>query len=430
MQFNAMKIDHLKSLAGHDWEAFAAGEKTAPLIIRLAEILDELEPQGDDDLHVIWAKCRRPTFRQFYDGEYGAAIPYHEAKTNVLEASRKDYEDCYPYPKVWYQIGVKHFTRKPGEEFYAFFVDHQYIFSINDLQDAGAYEAEDLLDWAISEAKTFVDEVRKGTCEANILERIPYCYRNGEIKRSDLWEAYPQFKKDFFKNYKKREIKKFIRYFKTDQKQNTLLPNMTARVFYEACAVVYKSIKRQRKTASYYYTESDAEREHYNGTEQTPKEMYYSLADGRDNGLKNVPMDDPAAFEEWKANKGPYYEFNGSHPWEIIPSFSISFSMHLYPQKKADGGWYFALSGESEPRSPETIIAANALYEAGYPVEVIKADKIIDRLEGSDHIEVVPLQEAVFIGESIHLKEKDIGVTIAKKTVWKFDRYELKDKSI
>ncbi len=135
---------------------------------------------------------------------------------------------------------------------------------------------------------------------------------------------------------------------------------------------------------------------YYGGAAQTPKEMYYSRADARDDGLKNVPMDDPAAFEEWDSEKGPYYEFNGSHPWEIIPSFSTSFSMHLYPRESESGGYYFGLSGSSDIRTPETIVAANALYEAGYPVVVYGMDEITDRIEGNDYISVVPISEDTF----------------------------------
>ena len=157
---------------------------------------------------------------------------------------------------------------------------------------------------------------------------------------------------------------------------------MTARTFYEACAVIYNSLGMHGDTKTYKYQETDTERAHYGGIEQTPKELYYALADGRDNGLKNIPMDDPAAFKEWRDRKGPYYEFNGSHPWEIIPSFSISNSMHLTPCENTSGECYFDLSGESPARMPDTIFASNALYEAGIPFEINGLDKIFARIEG------------------------------------------------
>ena len=428
MKINAMIIDQYKD-GGGPMSSYSAGEKTAPLIIRLAEILDKLEPQRDDNLHTIWVKARRPTFRQYYDRHYGREEPYIEASKGILKTAKEEYDAYYPLPKVWYRLTIKHFTKKPNEEFYAVFLDNICVFTINDCNKNRVLDADDLLEWAIEEAKKFVDAVQNGAYKKIILNRIPYIYRRGKIKRSDLWEAYPQSKTDFFKPYKKSEIKKFIKYFNAGNAGNALLPEMTARAFYEACAVAYNALGIHHDTATYYYEETDAERKRYNEAEQTPKEMYYSIADGRDDGLKKVPMDDSAAFEEWIRDEGPYYEFNGSHPWEIIPSFSTSFSMHLYPEKSENAGWCFGLSGNSDIRAPEAIAAANALYEAGYPVVVFGMDKIISRIEGTDYVSVVPITEYTFFRECINLPEGDDGLAVANKTVWEFAEYRLKDKS-
>lgn len=156
--------------------------------------------------------------------------------------------------------------------------------------------------------------------------------------------------------------------------------------------------------------------------------MYYSLADGRANGLKGVPMDDPSAFDEWNSDKGPYYQFNGSHPWETIPSFSTSFSMHLIPRKDSTGKYYFSLSGESSVRSPETIVAANALYESGYPIKISGMDVIINRIEGTDYLSVVPIGRRTFFENCIKLPDGETGLAVAEKTIWEFDEYRLKEK--
>ncbi len=130
---------------------------------------------------------------------------------------------------------------------------------------------------------------------------------------------------------------------------------MTARIFYEACAVIYESLGVKRDVRFYLYKENETERQRYGNGGLTPKEMYYAIADGRDDGLRNVPMDDPAAFENWMEMKEPYYEFNGSHPWEIIPSFSISNSMHLMPRKDRSGEYLLELSGDAISRAPDRL---------------------------------------------------------------------------
>ena len=426
MKINAMTVDQYKDTGG-PLKSNAAGEKTSLLIARLAEILDQLEPQWNDNYHSIWARIRRPTFRQYYNRHFGIDEPFKDARFKTLESAKENYNADYPMPNAWYRLAIKHFTKRAGEEFYAFFIDRSCVFTVKDLSDNYVLEAEELLAWAINEAETFVSEVRKGTCEKNILSKIPYIYRKGKIKRKDLWEVCPKSKKDFFKPYDKREIKKFFSFFNSESPANAMLPNMTARIYYEACAVVYNALGMQRETPTYNYVETDAERERYGGVHQTPKEQYYALAEGRDDGLKNVPMDDPAAFEEWTREEGPYYDFNGSHPWEIIPAFSVSFSMHLYPEQNENGEHYFGLSGDSSVRAPETRVAANALYEAGYPIIVHEADEIKSRIEGIDYISIAPITEYTFFEDRIRLPEGDAGLAVAKKTIWKFDEYRLKE---
>ena len=425
MRFNALCIERYVGTVTA-LSPFEAGEKTKGMIARLAEILDQLVPQGDDNLHAIWVKTVRPTFRQYYEENYEYDWPYKEASESIIEEAKNNYCEAYPKPKVWYKLAVKHFTRNSGEEFYALFIDHKYVFGVKDYNSREILEGTDLLEWAISEAENVVDKVREGTYRATVLEKIPYIYRTGTIKRSDLWKIYPDSKRDFFKAYRKRDLVKFGKYFGGEKPGPMPLPRMTARVFYEACAVVYKALGRQREVRSYLFKESSEERKWYGDEKQTPKEMYYANADGRDNGLIDVPMDDPDAFEEWAQGKGEYYTFNGSHPWEIIPSFDISLSMHLAPRKR-ETGYFFVLSGDSFPRTPETIIAANALYEAGYPVEVVGLDGIQKRLEGEDYLTVAPQNVMDLLGQTIHLPEGRIGTSVTRKVTWEFDEYALKD---
>lgn len=80
----------------------------------------------------------------------------------------------------------------------------------------------------------------------------------------------------------------------------------------------------------------DSEKEHRRYGGVTPKELYYMFADGRDDSMSKVPLDDAGAFAEWLEQKGLYYEFNGHHPWELLPSYSTEDSGHLYIGKAWD----------------------------------------------------------------------------------------------
>ena len=407
-------------------EALEAGKKTKEMIKELANILDQLEPHDHDNLHTIWISTKRPTFRQFYNYYYEYENPYKKASADLIEDSKKDYAECFPDEKVWFRLSVKHFTRSMEEEFYGLFINYKYIFSINDFNSKVIREGIDLLQWAIEESKKAIDEVKKGTYKSNVLDKIPYKYRLGTIKRKDLWETLPEEKERFFSCYEIEEIEKFFKNYKSEKNNNPLLKVMTARIYFEACAVIYKALGRKKPLRTYRFVDSEPEHEKYKCQKQTPKEMYYANADCRDNGLKNVPMDDPDAFEEWLNHKGPFYEFNGSHPWEIIPAMSIHFSMHFYPIKDNKVEYCFIISGDSLIRAPETIIAANALAEAGYPIEVADWKKICDRLAGADYIEIVPDGESFFADDTFVLPGGENDIKIAKRVEWSFPDYKLK----
>jgi len=290
------------------------------------------------------------------------------------------------------------------------------------------FHGVDLLDWAIEESEKFVQSVSDGTY-LEILQKIPYIYREGTIERRIYWEFMPETKKAFLANYSKREVRKFLRDFEEDFVMGTVLPEMTARTFYEACAVIYKALKKKSVWSGSRFTEEAIEKFHYDPYNEgipTPKEMYYNIADGRDDGLKNVPMDDAQEFQRWRNNKGPYYDFNGSHPWEIITSYSLSLSMHLFPSGSVQEGFYFELDGSSARRAPETIIAANALLKAGYPVCVCNFNKIKSRIEGTDTLDVVPEYMFAFSESSIHLPKGQAGLDIAKHTEWEIVEYKMK----
>jgi hypothetical protein len=137
------------------------------------------------------------------------------------------------------------------------FIDKSYVLSVNDQNSKKCIDGTSILEWAIAEAEKVVEAIRNGTYETKILQSIPFIYRNGIIKRSDLWSIDPKVKKAFFADYKKRDIKRFFANFKEKEITGKPLPYMTARTFYEVCAVIYNSLGIHRATANYKYHESD-----------------------------------------------------------------------------------------------------------------------------------------------------------------------------
>lgn len=150
------------------------------------------------------------------------------------------------------------------------------------------------------------------------------------------------------------------------------------------------------------------------------------FADGRDDGLFGVPMDDAAAFAEWRDQKGPYYEFNGHHPWEILPSGSVEYSMHLQVMKSSNG-FYYGLSGSTYHRSKDTIHSYLAMRKVGLPIKIYDGLKMAARFEETDMIGIVPQGRSTSyvdrimqyeITDAIHLSDDENSERVAAKAIW------------
>ena len=260
-------------------------------------------------------------------------------------------------------------------------------------------------------------------------------WRNTE---KDYWDIYPEQRTNYRSAFTPQEIKDFIAL--EDELSASNDPNwypanawrtMTARQYYEACAVVYNllnfPLREKRK-----FIDTEVEHERYG--EATPKELYYMFADGRDNGLKNVPMDDANELNLWLEQKGQYFEFNGSHHWEIIPDGSTLFSMHLginhEPERK-----FLYLSGEMLERSKQTVRAFLALWKKGYPVKLIGGKQMLERFTETDCIELLPHYSKNGFGstsddmlDAVTLDDGDKPELVAAKAIWKPNMaLELKD---
>lgn len=417
MKINSMTISSFNPHGG----SYDAKGETEKLLKELTEILDQLKPQDADNYHSIWISAPRPTFRQYYNNIYEHDYPFKEAKDDIIESAKQNYEDSYPDAKVWFRISTKHF--KQEKEFYAFFINQRAIFTINDNNSNKEYDGKDLLLWAIDGAKRFVASLRNGKL-TEYLNLIPYSYRYGNIQRKDYWDIIPSERASFFIDYPEEEVKKFLLIFDEKRIVNTPIVKMTARQYYEACATVYHALGFMKKKPI-DFNETEEERRHYNKERFTPRELYYTYADGRDNGLRNVPLDDSDAFSLWCREKGPYFEFNGAHPWEIIPSFSFFHSMHLFPIFQPDGTIFLSLSGDSSIRAPETIIAVNALANHGYPIRVFGFKTIKDRLSGLDSLSVYPKNCYSTADDFIHLPDGLTGKAVIEKTKWENYDYQL-----
>ncbi len=112
-------------------------------------------------------------------------------------------------------------------------------------------------------------------------------------------------------------------------------------------------------------------------------EMYKRLADGRHEGLVELPLESADAFKQWyHSGRG------GGHPWEVYRGGNTT-HIDLGVTEKADG-WSVFLRGSSTSRMEETVRIALALQKEELPVEIHDAEELRSRLLGLDNMGIIP----------------------------------------
>lgn len=407
---NAFEVGYWLKVLGDDHYPNILDEASIAAVKELFRITARIQAVGDDDRKEFWVSAKRGTLEEFKE------YYYDEADEEELKEA---YEDYYPDETVWYKfVSVHHQFSGPEEEFFAVFLGHEYVLAVNDCNSKGyPIDATEFINWLCEAVEEVIRQVEQGIYNDMIAESLPHKYRYGTINRKDYWDIYPEERKKYRSCFKEDEINEFMLTARPEPyatyEDIDLMSTLTARQFYEACATGYKALGLEPRSC-FRYKETEEERARYNG-ETTPKEYYYMYADGRDDGMINVPLDDPQDFSEWLDHKGPYRKSNGGHPWEIIPSMSISNSLHLNVWKSRSDknkGYYFSLSGAKLVRSPDTVVFYLALRRVGYPVYLWDCDILKARFSESDKIGILPQAIRSIYGSSAFGREVEDCVNL------------------
>lgn len=322
---------------------------------------------NDDDLRTIWLEVERGGIRAFgnflefrENGEIVTREKYHEL-----------WKSYYPEETKW----CKFQTSQYRDNLY-FYFDSKLIFSVNTKAEPAEKENynldiyEQFLDWLMIKVQKAIDQLRKDPVAFNkyISENLPWAKRVGRIKRSDFHDIMGEdtIRPDL--GLGKELTEKFVFLVNEMKNRDTpLLQEMTADQFFRLCEIGYD--------ANGYFKEE---------TEKlTPREKYTRMADGRDEGLREINGDSSQAFHEWY-HHGRW----GGHPWEICRGGnSTHISLAVYPQ---DGKWIVYLAGSSIGRVEETVRMAVALHEYKIPFELSQAGEIVRMVTGDDYIGIVP----------------------------------------
>lgn len=229
---------------------------------------------------------------------------------------------------------------------------------------------------------------------------IPPTLRYGVLPRSFVRDLLPEWQ-SFHKELSSREIGRMIEL--CERSDGEPLEFMTAGRFFDYCRVAYganpKSFER--------YTEPF-------DTNASGVELYSRYADGRDDGLRKITPDSPAAFHTWYRSARL-----GGHPWEIYRggnSTHIDLAVLKESERGEGSTWRVLLSAFSTSRLVETCRIALAFEDAGLPFTLEHRESYLRRLRGTDMVGLVPDEMDLRYGH--HHFPKEFGVADSIRFQW------------
>ena len=226
----------------------------------------------------------------------------------------------------------------------------------------------------------------EGTYNDYLENNIPVKYRRGSILRKDYYDIFPEIRESMLDGLSEYDINRFLDIYdeRKDGYEPTLIEHISTSEYYDVCSKLYLSNLEDYISAS----------------TMTPKEMYLQYADGRDEGMRDIPEDSSDAFEKWiNDNRN-----GGGHPWEITRSMSLAWSIHcfvrsgrsllsiddLLAHKEEPKGYYYELSGKAFGNTRNIVRFFLAVYDMGVPVVLDDMDVIASRLKENDRIGIMP----------------------------------------
>ena len=203
------------------------------------------------------------------------------------------------------------------------------------------------------------------------LKNLPLDMRYGILPKGVVWKYYPDwYRVDIALG--KMKTARFAEHVRGGKFRSDYAGHhreMSLALFMKYCKVAY--------TANYRHFKGAIEKD------MSGIEMYKQLADGRHEGLVELPEESADAFKKWyHSGRG------GGHPWEVYRGGNTT-HIDLGVTEKG-GGWSVFLRGSSTSRMAETIRIALALEKEGLPVEIHDVEELRSRLLGMDNMGIIP----------------------------------------
>lgn len=218
------------------------------------------------------------------------------------------------------------------------------------------------------------------------LRTLPKKYRFGLIQRRILWELMSDiYRPDL--ELTTKEYKLLMEVFEQQEKSSDTLAisSPTLGTYLDYCKVAYLANFKKSKSSL--------------KKEMSGLEMYKAMADGRHEGLIDIPPDSSEALIKWyHSGRG------GGHPWEICRGGNTTHIdlgiLHEYDK------WFIFLNGNSSGRMLETARMALAFHRKKMPFKWYGFKDVRLKMEGADNIGIIPERHSLHRANQL-FDEKD-----------------------
>ena len=282
------------------------------LLRELQQIFDKIDHDQNSN-PCVWIVIPRGPIENWETWE--DAQEYDEIKT------RDEYEDLweyyYPDDNCWYHCAFS--TTEEG--YMAFLVNNgrDTAFLRFDPREDKVYENVEsyyieYLRYSLDRVEETVRKLKDGTYNSDIEKKLPFKYRTGTMPREMLWKLVPEFCEYARDGLSEEEIADFEKNTANMLSEDeNAIPHFTSGEFFRLCRLGYREAYPERYDS--FMNDVD---------------LYRRLSDGRDDGLSKIRSDSEEELRRWFS--GELQEFNGSHPWEVIPGGNathVSFGVYL-----------------------------------------------------------------------------------------------------
>ena len=359
-------LSHLKWQEDNGWNAKTTTKETYRALDDLFDELSILQnmtsKKGDTryDLHIRLNRGKPEDEMSFEDAE-----EYYEIKT------LKQYHDNFlkNWPSEHYWFLIRFFKREiDGKTYYLIFLNKRQIInlvknSVDELEyDPYPMDYTDFISIFDGAIQQTLSMIKKGLYKDFLERNFDYRRRTGLIRLKEFWSLYPRIAKSHQKIYEGVDVDTFISSVeKADYNEAyaTRFDSFTARKYYDICRIVFEAIGNKIDP------------------EMTSKEVFYTFADGRTQGLKDIDEDSTEEFDQWYQENKHHFD----HTFEIIRGRSF-YRGDLDVCQDDAGQYYLGLIGSDFFTQVKIIKAFLALQKIDIVCYVYDAKLFVDRIRG------------------------------------------------